>query len=587
MMKRTFVAMMALGLMTAQGPAVLAQGAYLAPAQSATPHQLRAESEAEVEPTLVEPTLLVAFEADVSATLAEVTLAPLGLELLQPLRFTELNLWLVKAKPDRSDIHLTHFKASLQQLPGVLSVEFNPGQTSAATLEILPHAGVSEEIANPQTQAWHLDSRPYRGQRLPRVDVQAPEAWEIGQQGRQVTVAVIDSTIQWDHPDLVNQVACLGEGDEPLLPDETCGYDFVEEDGDTRLSPTEIEALRPGFQDSLQLSDRELLRQYPHLAQRFGHLPHRQQVAQVRHRLRQRVESAFHGTWVAGVIAAQGEGGRGLRGVAPQAQILPVRVFDVHGGTTTARLIEATGYAAARGVDVINLSLGRMDPHPTLTQHLFALQDAYPNLVIVASAGNENLDGAGFPAGIPGVISVGATTLDGQRAPYSNYGAQVDLVAPGGDMSRGERGGILTTSGTWIPALWEGLELPEQGDASTGYYARVQGTSFAAPAVAGVVALMRSEDPHHRVSREDLITRLKASASYQATSLTEADQAHYRLQTDLGVNTVLLPNAPFVFGQPFSRGSGIYQPQTPVSAEQYYFGAGLVNALRAVQAMQR
>ncbi|MFH7242060.1 MAG: S8 family serine peptidase [Spirulina sp.] len=579
MMQRTFVAMMALGLMAAQGSTVLAQGIPLVLDQPTPFPPRQAELAAEGAPTLAEPTLLVAFEADVSATLAAVTLAPLGLELVQPLRFTELNLWLVKAKPDRPDIHLTHFKASLQQLPGVLSVEFNPGQTSAATLDILPHAGVSGEIANPQAQAWHVDSRPYRGQRLPRVDVQAPEAWEIGQQGRQVTVAVIDSTIQWDHPDLVNQVMCLGEDDEPLLPDETCGYDFVEEDGDTRLSPTEIEALRPGFQDSFQLSDRELLRQYPHLAQRFGHLPHRQQVAEVRHRLRQRVESAFHGTWVAGVIAAQGEGGHGLMGVAPQAQILPVRVFDVYGGTTTARLIEATGYAAARGVDVINLSLGALIPHPTLTQHLFALQDAYPNLVIVASAGNENLDGAGFPAGVPGVLSVGATTLEGQRAPYSNYGAQVDLVAPGGDLSRGERGGILTTSGTWIPALWEGLAVPEQGDASTGYYAQVQGTSFAAPAVAGVVALMRSEDPHHRVSREALIARLKESATYEAISLTDADQAHYRLQRDLGFNTLL--------DLPFVRISGIYPPKTPVSAEQYYFGAGLVNALRAVQAMQR
>ena len=582
MMKRTFAAMMALGMMAVQGPAVLAQGAHLTPAQSATPHQLRTEPAAEVEPTL-----LVEFAADVSATLAEVTLAPLGLELVQPLRFTELNLWLVKARANQSGGNLAASLASLQQLPTVLAVEFNPGQASAATLDILPHTEVPGHITNPQAQAWHLDSRPYRGQLLPRTDVQAPEAWSLGQRGRQVTVAVIDSTIQWDHPDLVNQVMCLEEGDEPLIPGETCGYDFVEEDGDTRLSPAEIEALRPGFQDSFQLSDRDLLRQYPDLARRFGHLPHRQQVAQVRTLLRQRVESTFHGTRVAGVIAAQGEAGNGLMGVAPQAQILPVRVFDRHGGTTTARLIEATGYAAARGVDVINLSIGALIPHPTLTQHLFALQDAYPNLVIVAAAGNDNLDGASFPAGIPGVISVGATTLDGQRAPYSNYGAQVDLVAPGGDMSRGERGGILTTSGTWIPALWEGLALPEQGDASTGYYARVQGTSFAAPAVAGVVALMRSEDPHHRVSREDLITRLKASASYEATSLTEADQAHYRLQKALGVNTVFLPNAPFGFGRSFSRGTGIYQPQTPVSAEQYYFGAGLVNALRAVQAMQR
>jgi subtilisin family serine protease len=107
----------------------------------------------------------------------------------------------------------------------------------------------------------------------------------------------------------------------------------------------------------------------------------------------------------------------------------------------------------------------------------------------------------------------------------------------------------------------------------------VEGTSFSAPTVAGVVALMRGEDPNQRLDRQELITRLTGTATYDALTLSATDQAHYRLQRELGFGTV--------FDLPYLRPSGIYEPQAPVSAEQYYFGAGLVNALRAVQAMQR
>ncbi len=432
-------------------------------------------------------------------------------------------------------------------------------------------------------QAWHLDRRPYRGQLLPRIDVQATEAWEIGKRGQGATVAVIDSTIQWDHPDLIHQVACLADEAAALLPGEDCGYDFVEEDGDTRLSEAELALLQPVFQDSFMLSDRDLLDKYADLAFWLQGLPRARQAQIIRDYLRWMVEVNFHGTWSAGVVAAQSPTGEGLLGVAPEAQILPVRVFDLDGYTSTARLIEATGYAAARGVDVINMSLGGLLPSTAFTNHLFELQDQYPNLVMVASAGNSNLDGAGFPAAIPGVLSVGATNMEGRRAPYSNYGGQLDVVAPGGDLSVSDRGGLLTTGGTWLPALWEGMELPTRpwgyGLDPLGQYVRVQGTSFSAPTVAGGVALMRSEDPNYRLSREQLLARLTAAASYEALSLSAAEQHHYRLQKSLGFGTVLY--------FPFVRPSGIYSPATPVSAEQYYFGAGLVNALRAVQAMQR
>ena len=542
---------------------------------------------------------IVQLAPGTSDTLATVLLARDGLEIVRPLRFTESKL-LVRPTAVEGDVEgdveedveedsdlITTVTQRLRRSPLVISVEPNLVQSGGTAFSpeaaAQPDSGAAtgEDL---RAQAWHLDSRPYRGQLLPRTDVQAPEAWAISRRGQGLKVAVSDSTIQWDHPDLVNQTVCLQETDAALLPGEACGYDFVDEDGDTRLSEAELEELRPGFQDSFLLTDRELLRQHGDWVDSLWlqGLPQSQQAQIIRRFLRFRVEVNFHGTWSAGVIAAQSTTGKGLLGVAPEAKILPVRVFDLDGYTSTSRLIEATGYAAARGVDVINLSLGGLMPSEAMVNHLFEVQDQYPNLVIVASAGNSNLDGVGFPAAIPGVLSVGATTLEGQRAPYSNYGGQLDVVAPGGDLSLSDRGGILTTGGTWLPALWEGMERPTQrwgyGLDPVGEYVRVQGTSFSAPTVAGVVALMRGEDPHHRLDREQLITRLTGTATYDALTLSAADQAHYRLQRELGFGSVL--------DVPYVRPSGIYATQAPVSSEQYYFGAGLVNALRAVEAMQ-
>ncbi|NEZ68293.1 peptidase S8 [Leptolyngbyaceae cyanobacterium CCMR0082] len=534
--------------------------------------------------------LIVQVDPSLSATALEVKLQRVGLELVRPLRFAE-SQYVVRSRSQHGP-ELLNTAQRLRQFSGIISAEPNMMQASVATVNLpsasqpveisrLPHTKPNADTSLQQT-AWHLDSRHYRGNRLPRTDIHATEAWEISNRGAGVNVAVIDSTIQWDHPDLINQLACPNISADTALPDETCGYDFVEADGDTRLSEAEIEILKPKFQDSFRLSDQQLLANYPGLVQMLGDMRSSEKARIIRGYLRYQVEVNFHGTWTAGVITANSPGD-GLIGVAPDAKILPVRVFDLAGFTSTERLIEATGYAAARGVDVINLSLGSLIPSEAFTHHLFDLLDRYPNLVIVASAGNSNLDGVGFPAAIPGVLSVGATTLDGERASYSTYGGQLDIVAPGGDLWLGARGGILTTGGTWLPELWEGLSIPQSawgyGVDPLGKYVRVEGTSFAAPNVAGVVALMRGEDVGSRLSREELLERLLATASHEALSLSESDHKHYRLQKELGFGTV--------FDIPFVRRSGIYEPSAPIDAEQYYFGAGVVNALQAVESVQK
>jgi len=536
---------------------------------------------------IVPDELLVQVDSTLSATSRQVLWQRVGVEEVRPLRFTD-GFYLV-AVPDQASGAVMAIAQQLESQRGVLTAEPNFVQVTALSAAPLADdatiaktaAGQRFQSADLKRAAWHLDSTFRRGVLQPRTDIRAIEAQAISNQGAGVTVAVIDSTLQLNHPNLAGALACPELAELEKLEGETCGWDFSQDDPQTALSPEEAEILRFDLHNSLRLSDRELLETYADFADWLSHLPPAEQADIIRQYLQYRVQATFHGTWSAGVIAARAQDGLGLSGVAPQASILPVRVFDLDGTTTTAALIEATGYAAARGADVINMSLGGLLPSEAFVYHLFALMDQYPEVAIVASAGNSNLDGVSFPAAIPGVISVGATTLEGHRAPYSQYGSQLDLVAPGGDTQRSALGGILTTGGTWLPDLWAGMPLPQQpwgfGFDPLGTYVQVQGTSFAAPNVAGVVALMKGENPE--LSREAVFRILQETASLEALSLSAADEMHYRLQKELGFGTVL--NFPFV------RNSGIYQPREPISAEQYYFGVGLVNALDAVEAAQQ
>jgi subtilisin family serine protease len=263
--------------------------------------------------------------------------------------------------------------------------------------------------------------------------------------------------------------------------------------------------------------------------------------------------------------------------VAPNAEILPVRVFGLYGEITSARLIEAIGYAADRGADVINMSLGGLLPNQELTDQIFQVLDKSPNVAIVASAGNDSLDGVAFPAAIPGVISVGATNLNGKRTFYSSYGGRLDVVAPGGETTMALKEGILTTGGTWVDGFWQGMQIPSYAWASAvdpqGKYFQVQGTSFSAPIVSGIVALMKGVNPD--LKRDRITKILKETASYDGLNLSRSDLNRYRLQSQVGLTMRQ------------DRLSGVFPFPQPVSAEQYFFGNGLVNAEAAVRKARR
>ncbi len=192
-----------------------------------------------------------------------------------------------------------------------------------------------------------------------------------------------------------------------------------------------------------------------------------------------------HGTHVAGTIAQQTDNGVGVAGVAPRASILPVKVLGDNGYGDVSALAKGIVYAADQGANVLNLSLG--SPYYSSTIHQAVRYAHEQDAVIVAATGNSFSSRIDYPAALDEVIAVGAGRADGSRAPYSNTGSGIDLIAPGGDMSRDANG-----DGYADGILQETLSWDGHG------YQFFEGTSMAAPHVAGAAALLVSvgvEDP--------------------------------------------------------------------------------------------
>ena len=202
--------------------------------------------------------------------------------------------------------------------------------------------------------------------------------------------------------------------------------------------------------------------------------------------------SSWHGTHVAGTVAAETNNGSGVAGVAFGAKVVPVRVLGRCGGSLSDiadAIIWASG-GSVSGVpnnpnpaQVINMSLGGSGSCGSTYQNAINIARANGATVVV-SAGNSNTNASNArPANCSGVITVAATDRNGGRSYYSNYGSTVELSAPGGDV-RVSGGGVLSTVNA-------GSTTPGNENA----YAFFQGTSMAAPHVAGVAALMYSVDP--------------------------------------------------------------------------------------------
>lgn len=183
-------------------------------------------------------------------------------------------------------------------------------------------------------------------------------------------------------------------------------------------------------------------------------------------------DTVGHGTRVAGIIAARPAEGTGFVGLAPEATIIPIKQNDAEGNGTAGTLAASIRHAVQAGADVINISqdtANAVRPDPSLEEAVGHALDR--EVVIVASAGNDGLGGnvkVTYPASYEGVLAVAASDRNNERAPFSQSGEFVGVAAPGVDM--------VST-------------VPGNGHCADN------GTSFSAPYVAGVAALLKARFP--------------------------------------------------------------------------------------------
>ncbi|MDI6901884.1 MAG: S8 family serine peptidase [Anaerosomatales bacterium] len=297
------------------------------------------------------------------------------------------------------------------------------GDIAAAieAIEALP--GVAEASPNYVVHAlWTPNDQYYQtGSQWPLARIQAQTAWDIERGDASVTVAVIDTGVDLDHPDLIGKI------------DTARDWDFIAGDA----------------------------------------------VAD---------DDNGHGTHVAGLIAATTNNTIGIAGAAPEVRILPVKVLTSAGTGTAESLAQGINYAVAQGADIINMSLGGPAGGPVMQT---AVQNAVAaGVVVVAASGNLGYSSAVFyPAAYPECLAVGATTVDDERASYSNAGLPLDVMAPGGASD-----GLVYST---VP----------YGDPPYGWK---YGTSMAAPHVAAAAALLRSNDPSLTVA--EIHAALEATA---------------------------------------------------------------------------
>lgn len=371
-----------------------------------------------------------------------------------------------------------------------------------------------------QVQLWDASAKAAGG-----YSTKAPSAWRATT-GEGATVAVVDTGVRPDHPDLAGR----------LLP----GRDFVGPDRDAfggRPVPGafygandgdgwDADASDPG--DWYVESESYRCAGYPDL----GDVPGDDGEDYVE-------DSSWHGSHVAGIVAAERGNGTGISGVAPGVRIQPVRVLGRCGGWTDEIL---AGMAWASGLrvdgvpanpapaDVVNLSLGMTVPDKEFVADLcqaygkIARDALASGTVTVAAAGNDFGKEADYsvPAACPNVVSVAATNRAGRAAFYTSTGRTVDVAAYGGDVLV-EKRGVLST-----------VDTGKEGPRGPGYV-EYDGTSMAAPAVSAAAAMLIAQG----VPARQVETELKKATQPFARHSAKARSTKVRLQLDDGESFTL------------------------------------------------
>ncbi|MGI5819409.1 MAG: S8 family serine peptidase [Armatimonadota bacterium] len=289
--------------------------------------------------------------------------------------------------------------------------------------------------------------------------IRAPEAWNVTTGSPEIVIAVVDTGVDTEHPDLAANIyrnpneSLNGRDDDGNgFIDDIHGWDFQNNTNNPRPQPTGADENNDGTPD----------------------------------------EQVSHGTLVAGLAAAVGNNGFGTAGVAWNVKILPIQVFPSDGGASVSQVIEGIEYAIMMGADIINLSIGG-GYYESFTA---PIQQAHEQGILVVSAagngGNELRDSQtswespvcndGPNVGTDNfVLGVGSTDANDLRASFSNFdgsswGTFVDVMAPG--------------EGLFGPAFYD-PSFP----AFSSYFTTNSGTSFSVPLVSGLAALILSQNP--------------------------------------------------------------------------------------------
>ncbi len=286
-------------------------------------------------------------------------------------------------------------------------------------------------------QQWYLET------------IKAREAWQITTGSKDIIIGVIDTGIDYTHPDLkgslwINTAEKNGisgiDDDNNGFIDDSLGWDFTD---------------APRFSDSGDYID-----------------PDNDPIDEY---------GSGHGTQIAGIIAAQANNGIGIAGIGPNLSVMNLRAGTASGYLEEDDVANALIYALDNGARIVNMSFGDVALSRFLKDIIYYTYQQ--GLILTASAGNSGNDEIHYPSGLAETISVGATDEDDNVCGFSNYGPTVDCVAPGSE--------IIST-------------------AVNGKYNVVSGTSFSTPIVSAIAGLILSVNPDFNSERVRNI--LKTSA---------------------------------------------------------------------------
>ncbi len=313
-------------------------------------------------------------------------------------------------------------------------------------------------------EQWHLHNTGQGGGSVSE-DVKALEAWQITKGSREIVVACLDDGLAYDHVDLKDNAWTNPDATAP----DKFGYNFY----DDIPSPEPI-YFRPPF-DEMPGND-------------------------------------IHGTPCAGVICASGND---VSGIAPECRIMGVKIFGGDNLCPPIRVADAIRYAGIHA-DILSCSWSGGPPNDVIIDAIREITTTGRNgkgCLVFFATGNESASRIAFPANMSETIAVGASTNEGKRSGYSNFGPELDFLAP----SSGGTRGIFTTD---LPYPNRGFNIgrPGQGDPEGFFTNSFGGTSSATPLAAGICALLLSLKPELSVNEVRKILRESCEKIDRATA---------------------------------------------------------------------